>query len=156
MAVSPIPEGYHSVTPYMIIDGAAKAIEWYANVFGSTEVMRLPGPDDIVMHAEIKIGNSHVMLADPCPDMEANPPAFHNGSPTHLMIYMEDVDSTFQKAVDAGAEVLRPLVDQFYGDRSGSIKDPFGHQWTLATHVEDVPDEELQRRIAEFSKQASQ
>jgi len=147
------PEGYHSVTPYIIVEGANAAIEFYAANFGASEVMRIPGPEGKVMHAEIQIGDSRVMLADPCPEMGAESPVKFGGSPQHLMIYTEDCDAMFGKAVEAGSEVLRPLADQFYGDRSGTLKDPFGHQWTLATHVEDVSEEEIAKRMAAMMEQ---
>lgn len=148
MSVRPIPEGYHSVTPYLIIRDCAKAIAFYKQVFGAIELMRLNGPDGIVAHAEIKIGNSPIMLADEFPDMGAKSPHAYGGSPVSLMIYVPDCDATFQAAIDAGATVDRPLTNQFYGDRSGSIIDPFGHKWAIATHVEDVPPDEIERRMA--------
>jgi PhnB protein len=147
MSVQFQPEGYHSVTPYIIVEGANAAIAFYAANFGASEVLRIPGPGGKVMHAEILIGDSRVMLADPCPEMGAEAPARFGGSPQHLMIYTADCNAMFDKAVEAGSEVLRPLADQFYGDRSGTLKDPFGHQWTIATHVEDVSDEEIARRM---------
>jgi PhnB protein len=153
MTVQAKPDGYHSVTPYLIIDGAEEAIRWYGEALGATEVMRLPMGDKIG-HAEIKIGDSHVMLSDEWPDYGKLGPKSRGGATCGLMIYLEDVDAAFDRAVAAGASVERPVEDQFYGDRSGSITDPFGHSWTLATHVEDVPEEEMQRRMAEFSAQA--
>jgi len=152
MTVNAIPEGYHSVTPYLIVDGAEEAIRWYETAFGATEVMRLPMGDKIA-HAEIRIGDSHVMLSDEWPDHGKLGPKARGGSTSSLMIYLDDVDAAFDRAVAAGGTVERPVEDQFYGDRSGSIVDPFGHSWMLSTHVEDVPAEELQRRMAEFSKQ---
>jgi len=152
MSVNPIPEGYHSVTPYINVKNANAAIEFYAGNFGATEVMRLPGPGGKVMHAEIKIGDSHVMLADEFPEMGAQAPEHFGGSPQHLMIYTEDCDAMFQKAIAAGSTEVRPLADQFYGDRSGTLKDPFGHQWTIATHVEDVTEEEIAKRMADMCK----
>ena len=148
MAIQPIPAGYHSVTPYMIVDGAADAIEFYEQAFGASELMRIPGANGKVMHAEIEIGDSPVMLSDEFPDLGAKGPKALGGSPTSLMIYVEDVDAVFRRALEAGATEIRPVQDQFYGDRSGTLTDPFGHQWTLATHVEDVSGEELQRRVA--------
>ena len=150
MSVKPIPEGYHSVTPYMIIEGAQAAIDWYKKIFAAEEHLKLDGPGGSVAHAEIKIGDSYVMLADECPEMGFHGPKHYEGAATHLMIYLEDVDSTFHAAVEAGAEVVRPLQDQFYGDRSGAIKDPFGHQWTLATHIKDIPTDEVQRLADEM------
>jgi PhnB protein len=146
--VNPIPEGYHSVTPYIVVDGAARAIEFYKQAFGATEVLRMDGPDGRVAHAEIKIGDSHVMLGDESPEMGARGPRSIGGSPVTLMLYVEDVDAVVGRAVEAGAKLKRPVADQFYGDRTGGIEDPFGHVWYVATHVEDVPPEELQKRAA--------
>ena len=146
--VNHIPEGYHSVTPYLSVKGAAKAIDYYKQVFGATELFRMPGPDGKIGHAEIKIGNSPIMLADEFPEMEFVSPQTLGGSPIGLMIYVDDVDTMFNKAIGAGATEVKPLQDQFYGDRSGTLKDPFGHVWTVATHVEDVAPEELQKRAA--------
>jgi PhnB protein len=153
MGVKAIPEGYHSVTPYLIVDGAEEAIRFYTEAFGATEVMRLPMADKIG-HAEVKIGDSHVMLSDEWPDYGKLGPKSRGGSTAGLNIYLEDVDAAFARAVAAGATVERPVEDQFYGDRSGTVIDPFGHSWTLSTHVEDIAEDELQRRMAEFSKQA--
>lgn len=147
MPVKPIPEGYNSVTPYLIIKGAARAIEFYKQAFGASEVMRLEGPGGSIGHAEIQIGDSRVMMADEHPDMGALSPELIGGSPVSILIYTEDVDALFQRALDAGAEQVRPLQDQFYGDRSGVLKDPFGHQWSIATHIEDVPHDEVRRRM---------
>jgi PhnB protein len=146
--VKPIPDGYHSVTPYIIVDGGARAIEFYKQAFGATELFRMEGPDGRVGHAEIKVGDSHVMLADEHPEMGARGPQSFGGSPVSLMLYVEDVDATVERAVEAGAKLKRPVADQFYGDRTGGIEDPFGHVWYVATHVEDVPPEELQKRAA--------
>ena len=146
--VNPIPEGYHSLTPYLSIKGAAKAIDYYKEVFGATELFRMAAPDGKIGHAEIKIGNSPLMLADEFPEMEFVSPQTLGGSPIGLMIYVDDVDTMFNKAISAGATEVKPLQDQFYGDRSGTLKDPFGHVWTVATHVEDVAPEELQKRAA--------
>lgn len=146
--VNPIPEGYHSVTPYLSIKGAAKAIDYYKQVFGATELFRMAAPDGKIGHAEIKIGNSPIMVADEFPEMEFVSPQTLGGSPIGLMIYVDDVDTMFNKAISAGATQVKPLQDQFYGDRSGTLKDPFGHVWTVATHVEDVAPEELQKRAA--------
>src|SRR3954447_13114919 len=148
MAVKPIPDGYHSVTPYLVVQGAAKALEFYKKAFGATELFRMPGPGGKIMHAEIRIGDSPVMLADEFPEMDARGPQTLGGTPVGLMIYCEDVDALFNQAVSAGAKVLRPVVDQFYGDRSGTVADPFGHKWTIATHKEDVSPEEMKRRMA--------
>lgn len=146
--VKPIPEGYHSVTPYLIIKGAADAIEFYKKAFGATELLRMGQPDGKIGHAEIKIGDSPIMLADEFPEMKYVGPKTLGGSPVSLMIYVEDVDTVFNRALAAGAETQRPLENKFYGDRGGSLIDPFGHVWHIATHVEDVPEEEMHRRAA--------
>jgi len=146
MPVNPIPEGYHSVTPYLIIRGAADAIEFYKKAFGATELFRFPGPDGKIGHAELQIGNSRLMLADEYPDMGYNGPQTLGGSPIALMIYLADVDAVFNRAVEAGATVKEALQDKFYGDRIGTVIDPFGHRWHLATHQEDVSMEEMERR----------
>ncbi len=146
--VKPIPDGYHSVTPYLIIKGAADAIEFYKKAFGATELFRMPAPGGKVGHAEIKIGDSPIMLADESPEMGYVGPATLGGTPVSIMIYVEDVDTVFNQAIAAGGEQLKPLEDQFYGDRSGSLKDPFGHQWHVATHKEDVSPEEMDKRMA--------
>jgi PhnB protein len=151
--VKPIPEGYHTATPYLIVVGAAKAIEFYKQAFGATELMRFPGPGGTIMHAEIKIGDSPIMLADEMPEMDARSPQSYGGSPVGIMLYMPDVDAQFKQAVAAGAKVVRPLTDQFYGDRSATLIDPFGHKWTLATHKEDVSMQEMQRRMKAMEKQ---
>ena len=153
MAVKPIPEGYHAITPYLIIKGAAKAIDFYKKAFGAAEVLRLDCGNDQIMHAEIKIGDSMVMLADEFPDMGYKGPQAYGGSSVGLMIYVENVDARFNQAVAAGAKVTKPLQDQFYGDRSGTVTDPFGHVWTLATHKEDVPPDEIKRRFEAAMKQ---
>jgi PhnB protein len=153
MPVSPIPDGYHSVTAYLIVKGAARAIEFYQQAFGATEITRLDGPGGTIGHAEVMIGDSPVMLADEHPDMGALSPETVGGSPVNMLIYTADADAMFQRALDTGAEQVRPMADQFYGDRSGTVRDPFGHQWTIATHVEDVSQEELQRRMEEMMQQ---
>jgi len=150
MAVKPIPDGYHSVTPYLIVRGAAKAIDFYKAAFGAVELFRMPGPDGKVAHAEIKIGDSPVMLADEHPQMGAVGPQAGVRPPGGLMIYIPDVDAVFAKAVAAGATVQKPLQNQFYGDRSCTVTDPFGHTWTISTHVEDVSSAEMERRMAEL------
>jgi PhnB protein len=147
------PPGYHSVTPYLAVDGAAEAIDWYGRAFGASEVMRMEHGGKIG-HAEIRIGNSHVMLADEHPEMNHIGPKTRGGATASFMIYLDDVDSAFRTAIEAGATELRPVSDQFYGDRAGTLADPFGHVWTLATHVEDVPEEEMERRMAESSKES--
>ncbi len=144
--VEPIPEGYHSVTPYLIVKGAAAAIDFYKAAFGAIELTRMTQPDGRVGHAEIKIGDSPVMLADEFPDVGARSPQTIGGSPVSLMIYVPDVDGTVAKAVAAGATLTRPVADQFYGDRVGGVTDPFGHSWYVATHKEDLSPEELERR----------
>jgi PhnB protein len=145
----PIPDGYHSVTPYLIVDGAADAIEFYKRAFGAEELFRMQMPDGRIGHAEIKIGDSPVMLADEFPENDARGPKSRGGAGVHLMLYVPDVDETFKRALAAGATELEPLVNQFYGDRSGKLRDPYGHIWMVATHVEDVPPEELERRARE-------
>lgn len=154
MAVKPIPEGYHSVTPYLIVKGAAKAIDFYKNAFGATELMRFPGPNNAVMHAEIKIGDSIIMLADEREGSPYRSPLAVGGTPVSLMIYVNDVDQVYGKAVSLGAQSTSAVQDQFYGDRSGNLTDPFGHVWTIATHKEDVSSEEMQRRMAALPKSA--
>jgi len=146
--VSPIPEGYGSITPYLVIKGAAQAIEYYKKVFGASERFRMDGPDGKVGHAELQIGTSRIMLADENPSMgQGHASASTIGaSPISLYLYMPDVDNVVEQAVAAGAKVLKPVQDQFYGDRSGFIQDPFGHLWGVATHVEDVAPEELEKR----------
>jgi PhnB protein len=146
----PIPEGYHSVTPYLVVDDAAKAIEFYKKAFGAEEKFRMPMRDRIG-HAEIKIGDSFIMLADEFPDMGHLGPKARGGTTVSLMVYLPDVDAAFRKAIDAGATEAKPLQNQFWGDRMGTVTDPFGHQWSLATHVEEVSEEEMGRRMEEFS-----
>jgi PhnB protein len=143
-----IPDGYHTVTPYLIVNDAAAAIEFYKKAFGATELMRMPKPDGKIGHAEIRIGDSPVMLADETPEMGARSPRTIGGSPVSIFLYVDDVDTTFAKAVNAGAKVERPVADQFYGDRTGGVQDPFGHVWYIATHVEDVSPEEMKKRAA--------
>jgi PhnB protein len=152
--VKPIPEGYHSVTPYLVVDGAADAIEFYKKAFGATEVLRMPMGDKIG-HAEIKIGDSHVMLADEFPERDIRGPKARGGISSSLMIYLNDVDTAFQRALDAGAKVDpgMEVKDQFYGDRSGTLIDPFGHKWTLATHVRDVSEEEMSAAMEAMAKE---
>jgi PhnB protein len=152
--VKPIPDGYHTVTPYLIINGATKALDFYKRAFGATEIMRMER-DGSIGHAEIKIGNSPIMLADECPEMDARGPQSIGGSPVSLMLYVEDVDSFVERAVGAGAVSKRPITNQFYGDRSGTLQDPFGHLWHVATHIEDVPMDELKKRAAAMFDQKS-
>lgn len=144
--VKPIPEGYHSLTPYLIIDGAAKALEYYTKAFGATELFRMEHEGKIG-HAEMKIGDSPFMLADENAQMGFKGPKALGGTPVSLMIYVDDVDTTFKQAVEAGGVEMKPLQDQFYGDRSGTLTDPFGHVWTVATHKEDVSPEEMDKRL---------
>ena len=146
--VAPIPEGYHKVTPYLIVDGAAKAIDFYKKVFGATEKMRMPSPGGKVGHAELTLGDSMIMLADEHPEMGARAPHAYSGSPVSLMVYVPDVDATVTTAVAGGAKIVRKVENQFYGDRMGTIEDPFGHRWYVATHVEDVPPDEMAKRAA--------
>ncbi len=153
--VKPIPDGYHSVTPYLIIDGAADAIEFYKKAFGATEKLRMPMGDRLG-HAELLIGDSHVMLADEFPDMGNMGPKTRGGTTASFLIYVDDVDSAFKKAIDAGGTQRRAVEDQFYGDRAGTLEDPFGHQWTLATHVEDVPESDLEARMNEWTAKQKQ
>jgi len=143
-----IPDGYHTATPYLIVTGAARALEFYKQAFGATEVVRMDGPGGKVMHAEIKIGDSHIMLADEFPEMGALSPQSIGGTPVSLMLYFEEADAVTARAVSAGAKVLRPVQDQFSGDRCGTILDPFGHKWTIATHKEDLSPEEIKKRAA--------
>ena len=144
----PVPEGFHTATPYLIITNAARAIEFYQDVFGATELTRLATPDGKVGHAEIRIGDSRIMLADEFPEWDARSPQTIGGSAVHIMLYVEDVDAVVNRAVAAGAKLFKPVADQFYGDRSGSLTDPFGHKWTIATHKEDVSPEEMKRRAS--------
>jgi len=151
--VKPIPEGYHTITPYLMIQGAAQAIEFYKQAFAAEEVMRIPMPEGKVGHAELMIGDSKIMLADECPEMGGKSPATFGGSPVTIHLYVEDVDQVVERAVKAGATLKRPVQNQFYGDRAGAVTDPFGHEWYVATHVEDVLPEELEKRAAEAMKQ---
>jgi PhnB protein len=144
----PIPEGYPRVTPYLIVDGASAAIDFYTSVLGATERMRMSAPDDRVGHAELEIGDSVIMLADESPEMDARSPRTVGGTPVSLHVYVEDADSTFERAIGARATALQQVEDKFYGDRSGSFEDPFGHRWHVATHVEDVPPGEMEKRAA--------
>jgi PhnB protein len=147
--VKPIPDGYPRVTPYLYVDGGAAAIEFYKRVLGAEERMRMPGPDGKLGHAELQLGESLIMLADEHPDMDVRSPKAIGGTPVAISVYVEDVDAVFDAAVAAGATALRPVENQFYGDRSGQFEDPFGHRWSVATHVEDVPPDEMEKRAAE-------
>ncbi len=150
--VKHIPDGWHVVTPYLVVHDAARAIEFYGKAFGAKEVMRLPGPGGKIGHAELKIGGENVMLADEAPEQGHKSPVSLGGSPVRIHLYVEDVDAVANRAVQAGAKILIPIGDQFYGDRSGRIEDPFGHIWILSTHKEDVTPEEMQKRVEAFYK----
>jgi PhnB protein len=147
--VKPIPDGYPQVTPYLCVDGAKAAIEFYTNVLGAKERMHMPGPDGKIGHAELELGDPLIMLADEFPEMGVRGPKAVGGTPVMIMIYVEDADAVFDAAVAAGATSLRPVENQFYGDRTGQFEDPFGHRWSVATHVEDVPPDEMEKRAAE-------
>ena len=149
--VNPIPEDYPRVVPYLIVDGAADAIDFYTSVLGATERMRMGGPEGKVGHAELEIGNSVIMLADEHPDMDAIGPKSIGGTPVSIHLYVEDSDSVFEAAIKAGAKEVMPVEDKFYGDRQGSFEDPFGHRWHVSTHVEDVPPDEIEKRAAEMA-----
>lgn len=153
--VKPIPEGYHSVTPYLYIRGAGRAIDFYKSVFGATEKLRMPSPDGKIMHAELQIGDSVVMLADENPHSQAKSPETLGGVTNSILLYLENVDSVVDNAVKLGAKILRPTEDQFYGDRMGTILDPFGQMWSVATHIEDVSPEEMKKRMAKLASQAA-
>jgi len=153
MAIKPIPEGYHSITPYLIIKGAAGAIDYYKKVFGAKERMRMDGPGGTIGHAELEIGDSVIMLADESLEMGHRSPKTLGGSPVSIALYVENVDAVFKRGLDAGGKQVRPVENQFYGDRMGSLEDPFGHVWSVGTHVEDVAPAEMQRRAAEMAKQ---
>ncbi len=148
--VKPIPDNYPQVSPYLHVDGAAEAISFYEKVLGATERMRMPSPGGKIGHAELQLGDSVIMLADEFPDMGIRGPAAVGGSPVTIGVYVEDVDSVYQKALDAGAKSLRDLENQFYGDRTAQFEDPFGHRWSISTHIEDVPPDEMERRAAEM------
>ena len=147
--VKPIPDGYPRVTPYLIVDGASAAIDFYTSVLGATERMRMGAPGDKVGHAELEIGDSVIMLADEGPEIGALGPGTVGGTPVSLHVYVEDADRVFASAIEAGAKELQPMEDKFYGDRSGSFEDPFGHRWHVASHVEDVPPDEMEQRMTE-------
>jgi PhnB protein len=156
MATKPIPEGYDAATPYLAVDDSAEAIEYYQKAFGAKERVRMEAPDGTIGHAELEIGNSLVMLSDPLPGFATRPPKELGGTSVSVFIYVEDVDAVVQQAVDAGATVKMEVADQFWGDRLGSVTDPFGHSWLIATHVEDVPPEEMAERAkAAFAAMSS-
>lgn len=150
MSVKPIPSGYHTVTAYLCVKDAAKGIEFYKKAFGAEEVLRMKAPNGAVMHAEIQIGDSKIMLADEHPEMGFKAPQAFGGSPMKLLLYVSDVDKRVEQAVKAGAKLIREVKDQFYGDRSGAVEDPFGYTWYLATHIEDVSAEEMKKRMAKL------
>jgi PhnB protein len=147
MPVKPVPEGYGTLTPYLIAKNAARAIDFYTRAFGAKELYRLPGPDGTVGHAELQVGDSRFMLADESPDRGAVAPKGEQGHSVSFLVYVADVDAAFKRAIDAGATKIRAVENQFYGDRAGTLQDPFGHMWTLATHVEDVSPDEMRRRV---------
>jgi PhnB protein len=149
----PIPEGYEGATPYLIVHDAPSAIQFYEKAFGATEVMRFADPSGKVGHAEVKIGQALVMLADEYPDMDIRGPRTYGGSPVKIALFVPDVDVFVKRAVDAGAKVVRPVQDQFYGDRSGQLEDPYGHVWNISTHKEDVAPEEMHKRFAAMMKE---
>ena len=150
MSVQPVPQGYHTLIPYLAVDDAAKAIEYYTTAFGAKERARMDGPDGKIGHAELEIGDSLVMLSDAFPDATTRPPTELGGASASVFMYVENVDDVVRQAVDAGATVTMEVADQFWGDRFGTVSDPFGHSWSIATHVEDLTPEE----IAERAKQA--
>ena len=155
MAVKPIPEGYHSITPYLIVNGAANALDFYKQAFGAQELFKMADPSGKIGHAEIKIGDSPIMLADEFPEMGFRGPQTLGGSTVSILLYVEDVDEVFNRAIAAGGTLLKPLKDEFYGDRSGTLTDPFGHVWTVATHKEDVAPEEMEERMKKTMAQNS-
>jgi PhnB protein len=146
MAVKPIPEGYHSLTPYLAVEDADKAIEFYKDAFGAQEILRMPGPGGTIAHAELEIGDSKLMLSDPFPHSNVRPPAERGGPTASIFMYVEDVDATFAQAQKAGATVVSELEDMFWGDRFGTVSDPFGHVWSIATHTEDLSEQEMAER----------
>jgi PhnB protein len=153
MAVRPVPEGYHTITPYLAVEDASAAIDFYQRAFGAKERVRMPGPGGAIMHAELEIGDSLVMLSDPFPQASTRPPKELGGTSVNIFTYVEDCDSLFRQAVDAGSSSLMEPDDMFWGDRFASVQDPFGHTWTIATHVEDVEPAEMQRRSEEWAAQ---
>jgi PhnB protein len=153
MSIKPIPDGYHSVTPYLIVRGAVQALDFYQRAFGAKEIMRLTMPDGTLGHAEMQIGDSRVLLGDEAPQRNVKSPSTLGGSSVHLLIHLAGVDAAIGRAIAAGATEVRPTADQFYGDRSGTVSDPFGHQWTLSTRIEDMSAPEMQRRMDALMKQ---
>jgi PhnB protein len=152
--VKPIPEGYAAPTPSLIIQGAAAAIDFYKKAFGAKEIMRMPGPNGKVGHADLAIGGGHIMLGDEFPDMGNRSPKALGGSPVTVVLYVEDVDAVVKRAVAAGAKILRPVENQFWGDRAGQVADPFGHIWYILTHIEDVSNEEMEKRAGALAESA--
>jgi PhnB protein len=150
--VKPIPDGYHHVTPYLSIRGAAAAIDFYKKAFGAVETVRMPQPDGRIGHAELRFGDSHVMLADEFPEMNVVGPKTLGNTSVGLLLYVNDVDKTVEQAVALGAKIIKPVQDQFYGDRNATLEDPFGHKWTVAVHLEDVTPEEMKRRMTAMAK----
>jgi len=148
MATKAIPDGYHTVTPYLIVNGAADAIDFYKRAFGATEIMRMPDPKGRIGHAEIRVGDSVIMMADQHHEMGYRDPRSLGGTAVSIVLYVDNVDTVFDRAIKAGAKSQRPVADQFYGDRMGTLEDPFGHVWTIGTHIEDVSPEEMKRRMA--------
>jgi PhnB protein len=153
MPVSPVPAGFHTLTPYLIVDGAAQAIAWYTQTFNGKELMRLSAPGGKIGHAEVEIGDSRIMLADESPTHDAKAPGAFGGSPVSLLLYVPDIDATVARAAAAGATIKAPAEDKFYGDRMATLVDPFGHTWSVATHIEDVSEAEIQRRLAAMGGQ---
>jgi len=153
MPAQPVPEGYHTLTPYLAVDDAKAAIDFYQRAFGAKERVRMHGPDGMIAHAELEIGDSKVMLADPFPQASTRPPKELGGTSVGVFVYVENVDEVFQQAVDAGATATMEPDDQFWGDRFGSVTDPFGHSWQISTHGEDVPPEEMEKRSKEWMAQ---
>lgn len=153
MPVQPVPEGYHTLTAYLAVDDAAAAIDFYGRAFGAKERVRMAGPGDSVMHAELEIGDSLLMLSDPFPQASTKPPKELGGTSASIFMYVEDIDSMYKQAMDAGASSLMEPDDMFWGDRFGSVQDPFGHSWTIATHIEDVSPEEMEKRSEAFMAQ---
>jgi PhnB protein len=154
MAVKPVPDGYSDVTVYLIVRGARRAIDFYTKAFGAVELMRLDAPGGLIGHAEVRIGETPVMIADENPEWGVKAPESLGGSPVHMLLYVADCDAVFSRALAEGAKELRPLKDQFYGDRTGTLLDPFGHQWTIATRKEDLSVDEIKRRAEKAAKMA--
>jgi PhnB protein len=154
--VNPIPQGYHTVTPSLVVSGAAEALDFYRQAFNAEETVRMPGPGGTIMHAEFRIGNSVIMLNDEMPEMGSKSPKAYGGTPVSFYIYVEDADAAWKRAMDAGAKEIMPVADMFWGDRAGWLEDPFGHKWAVAQHVADLSPEEIQRGQEEFFSKAHQ